>query len=310
MRKRLTMLATGAVVLGLSGYSAKAADPVSDVPGPIDNLQDLQDSGKMIFKIADANNDGQISQREAVDAGNLVVGGFFFRADANGDGTLSRDEFRQAQESFLAQRPLARWIVERAKQPNATSGGATPNANVAQGFMAVVDSNGDGQIQSAELRQAVQTAVQSVYATADTNRDGQLNPSEVNAATVGAIRAVAQAIFDTVDTDHNGQLSQAEYDKAITVPANALFKILDANNDGQISPQEAQSAQRILTSQIRMLQVPEPANSAKNLLQSGARPEQVAPVPDFKNAAPAQNAQPAPAPAPAAAPTPAPRPAQ
>ena len=43
----------------------------------------------MLFKLADTNNDGQISQKEATDAGNLLVGGFFFRADANGDGTLT-----------------------------------------------------------------------------------------------------------------------------------------------------------------------------------------------------------------------------
>ncbi|WP_422927095.1 EF-hand domain-containing protein [Singulisphaera sp. PoT] len=292
MRKRLALLGVGALSLGFCTFSAQAADQgANDVPGPIDNLQDLQDSGKMLFKVADENNDGQISQREAVDAGNLVVGGFFFRADANGDGTLSKEEFRQAQDAFLAQRPILKSIMDRVKQPSPT-GESTPNPNVAQGFLAVVDSNGDGQVQSSELRQIVNSAVQSLYASADTNRDGQLNPTEVNAAAVGAVRAIAQTVFDTADADHNGQLSQAEYDKAITVPAHVVFKALDANNDGQISPQEAQTAQRILTSQIKLLQVPEPANSAKNLLKTGAQPEQVAPVPDLKNAPPVQNTQP------------------
>ena len=46
--------------------------------GPIQNIQDLQDTGKLLFKLADTNNDGQISQKEATDAGNLLVGGFFF----------------------------------------------------------------------------------------------------------------------------------------------------------------------------------------------------------------------------------------
>ena len=43
----------------------------------------------MLFKLADTNNDNLISQKEAVDAGNLLAGGFFFRADANGDGTVT-----------------------------------------------------------------------------------------------------------------------------------------------------------------------------------------------------------------------------
>ena len=43
----------------------------------------------MLFKLADTNNDNRISQKEAVDAGNLLAGGFFFRADANGDGTVT-----------------------------------------------------------------------------------------------------------------------------------------------------------------------------------------------------------------------------
>src|SRR5690349_17188960 len=76
---------------GAAGHEHQAGD----LPGPIDSLTDLQDTGRMIFGIADTNNDGQISQKEATDAANLVVGGFFFRADANGDGTLSQDEARQ-----------------------------------------------------------------------------------------------------------------------------------------------------------------------------------------------------------------------
>ena len=67
----------------------------------------------MLFKLADENNDGQISQKEAVDAGNLLVGGFFFRADANGDGVLSKDEARAARDAFLAQQPVMRVFVEK-----------------------------------------------------------------------------------------------------------------------------------------------------------------------------------------------------
>ncbi len=87
--------------------------------GPIENVTDLQQTAKMLFKLADANNDGQISQKEAVDAGNLLVGGFFFRADANGDGVLTKEEATQARDALFAQQPLLKFVLERAKSPKA-----------------------------------------------------------------------------------------------------------------------------------------------------------------------------------------------
>ncbi|MGE3821688.1 MAG: hypothetical protein AB7I30_19930, partial [Isosphaeraceae bacterium] len=82
-----------------------------DLPGPIDSLQDLQDTGKLIFKMADENLDGLISQQEAVDLGNLIVGGIFFRADANGDGKVTKDEANQARETIYHNRPWLRVVV-------------------------------------------------------------------------------------------------------------------------------------------------------------------------------------------------------
>jgi len=271
-------------IMGLALIGMATASWAADLPGPIDNLQDLQDTGKMIFKLADTNNDGQISQKEAIDAGNLAVGGFFFRADANGDGTLSKDEARQAQSQFLAQNPLLRVIL--AKNPNiqaAANGAApagTPAANAGQAFETLLDANNDGQLQASEVRTMVQTTVTALFATADTDRSGGLSPTEVNAAMIGMAKAAAQAAFQAADIDRNGQLSQAEFDKAIIEPAHAVFRTIDANNDGQISPDEAQSAQRAIASQVRMFRVPEPANSANNLIRSGRNPAEVAPVPN------------------------------
>ncbi len=148
-------------------------------------------------------------------------------------------------------------------------------------FEQLVDTNHDGNLQASEVRQIVQTGVSAMFASADTNRDGQLSPTEVNAALIGMANAAAQAAFNAADTDHNGQISQAEFDKAIVEPANAIFRSLDANNDGQISPQEAQAARQTVLNQVRKLRVPEPANSARNLLNTGANPSQVAPIPNF-----------------------------
>jgi Ca2+-binding EF-hand superfamily protein len=287
--KGASVLAFGLVV---AQGSVRAQEAQRDLPGPIDSLQDLQDAGKMLFKLADANNDGQISQKEAIEAGNGLVGGFFFRADTNGDGTVSREELQTARQELLNQKPLLRIFVQQMRNEKNAPGIHPVNPgntvqDAGRGVLSLVDTNNDGNLQANEVRQMVQTTVQSLYAGADTNRDGQLSPTEVNAAIVGAAKSVAQAAFQKADTDGNGALSEAEFDKAITEPAHAVFQAMDTNHDGQLSPQEAQAARRFVMIQIRRLRVPEPANSIGNLLRSGQQPAEVAPVPNFGTARPA-----------------------
>jgi len=273
MRKFL-LFGVGALSFGLTALPALAQEPVhrkgGDVPGPIDSLQDLQDTGRMLFKTTDENNDGQISQKEAVDAGNLLVGGFFFRADKNGDGVLSPEEAKEARESFLASKPWVRYALGTAKTQLQKDGvtNQPKNQNVMANLASTLDSNNDKQLQAGELRQAVQTAVQTGFAAADTNRDGQLSPAEVNAAMAGARRQMAQAAFQQADTDNDGQISQAEFEKAIVEPARVAFAVMDLNHDGKISQQEAQTAQQLIASKLRQGYIAEPANSPRHRLNS------------------------------------------
>jgi Ca2+-binding EF-hand superfamily protein len=269
--KKFWML--GALALGLTVLPAFADEKLQrkagDLPGPIDSIEDLQDTGRMLFKMADENNDGQISQQEAIDAGNLLVGGFFFRADKNGDGVLSPDEAKQAREAFLSTKPWVRYAIGTAKN-QIQKDGATKNqnqnglANLAGTF----DTNNDKQLQATELRQAVQTAVQSGFSAADTNRDGQLSNAEVNAALAGARRQLAQAAFQQADTDNDGQISQAEFVKAIEEPARVAFAVMDLNHDGKLSPQEAQSARQLIATKLRQGYVREAPNSPRNRINS------------------------------------------
>jgi Ca2+-binding EF-hand superfamily protein len=273
----------GAFALGIAvspGMVMAQAHQQGDLPGPIDSIRDVQDSAKMLFKMADTNNDGQISQKEAVDVGNLLVGGFFFRADANGDGVLEPQEAQAAREQLFRQQPLLRYVFQKAKPQNAGAAPGAANtqpgqvaqniaANPVQTIGSLLDTNQDRKIEASEVRQAVQQGVQTLFQVADANQDGQLSPAELNRAVGEAARTAVQVAFQTADADRNGALSMEEFDRALTGPAHAAFRVLDANNDGQLSLEELQRAQQVIADQIRRLNMPDAPNAPLNQLQSG-----------------------------------------
>jgi Ca2+-binding EF-hand superfamily protein len=309
----------GAVALGLGTVALGASygdDQNAKLPGPIDSISDVQDTAKMLFKLADTNNDNLVSQKEAVDAGDLLVGGFFFRADTNGDGVLSADEAKQARENLFAQQPLLKFVLERAKPQNGAQnqpqGASAVNdrSQTVQNFTAdpmktigdLLDTNHDQKLEATEVRQAVQSGVQTLFLIADSNQDSQLSPYELNAAVGTIAKSVVQNVFQTADTDRNGSLSMDEYDKALAEPAHALFRVIDANGDNQISLDELQRAEQILADQLQRLRVPEPSNSISHELERGQnsasnRPAEGSPGSNAP-AAPASPVQSAPAPPP------------
>ena len=263
--REIALIAVGAGLLSmLLATGVRAED--KELSG-IDSVQDLQDFGKLLFKLADTNNDNLISQKEAIDAGNLLVGGFFFRADTNGDGTVTPQESQAAREALFNQRPLLRFIFQKGQSAIQERGGSN---SINQGKMTVMnllDANHDGNFSAAELRQAVQNSVQTLFMSADRNGDGQLEPAELNQAVVDLGRTAVQTAFNSADQDRNGAVSEAEFDKAIMNPAHVLFKIFDANNDGQISADEMRSGMQIVIRELKSMKVPEPANSLNNQLQ-------------------------------------------
>ena len=281
--REISRIAVGAGLLSMLLAGGTRADD-KDLPRSVDrSIEDLQDVGKLLFKLADTNNDNLISQKEAVDAGNLLVGGFFFRADTNGDGMVSPEEARAAREALFNQKPLLRFIFQKSESAiNQESGSGAVNLEKIN-LMNVLDANHDGNFSASELRQAVQTGVQSLFLTADRNGDGQLDPAEVNQAVLDLGRTAVQTAFNAADQDKNGAVSQAEFDKAIMNPAHVLFKIFDANNDGQISPDEMRSGMQIVVRELRSMQVPEPSNSLShqihnlNNAQSTSSPSAIAP---------------------------------
>ena len=288
------LLALGSLALpGLGRAQEHRVQDLNSLPNPMEALRDIQNTGRMVFMMADTNHDGLVSQQEAIDANNLLVGGFFFRADTDGNGVVTEGEAKAAVDKYLDQNPWLRYVVQSIQSQAQAKQGS--QASTFQSFMSLADTNNDRQLQATELRQLLQSLTQSYFAAADTNRDGQMSPSEVNAAAAGIAKSVAQQTFQQVDTDHNGQLSRAEYDKAIVEPANIIFQIVDLNHDGQLSQQEADQVGRVLVQQVRMMQLPEPSNSPRNLIESGKLPRETTPVPTFAVPADAANrSQPAP----------------
>lgn len=264
-------IGTGLAFLFLTLGARVTVGDDADVPDAIENLEN---TGKLLFKLADTNNDNRISQKEAIDAGNLLVGGFFFRADANGDGTVSAAEAAAARESLFNQRPLLRLIFERGKEEINRQGGVQVASNQPGGgtqrlnLASLLDANHDGNYSAAEVRQAVQNSVQSLFMVADRNGDGQLDPAEVNQAILEIARTAAQTAFNSADTDHNGALSEAEFDKAILNPAHVWFRILDANNDRQISRDEMRSGIQTVMRELKAMSVPEAPNSLSNRIRN------------------------------------------
>lgn len=255
----------------------QAGQPVINLPGPIDSPQDILESARMAFVLADADGNGLISQQEATDAGNLLVGGLFFRADANGDGVVSREEANQVREQLFQQRPILRFVFDRASRDNTPEGvepqpGTNPE-EIAQAINSLIDADGDNEIQASEVRQLVQTGVQTLFNAGDADRDGQLSPAELNATMYGAIRAGFQVAFDAADTDNTGSLSKEQFAEAMVQPAYTLFDILDRDLDGQLTAEELEMAAQIVASQIDKLTIDVPRNSPANVLGSGRLPQ-------------------------------------
>jgi Ca2+-binding EF-hand superfamily protein len=167
-------------------------------------------------------------------------------------------EATAAREALFNQRPLFRFIFQRTKEETARQGNQSAVAQGKPSLKDYLDSNHDGNITAPELRQAVQTSVQSLFLMADRNGDGHIDNNEINAAVADAGRAAIQTAFNAADTDKNGAVSQAEFDQALVKPGHILFAIFDANRDNQISHDELRSGMQIIQGELRAMRVPEP----------------------------------------------------
>ncbi|WP_437728282.1 hypothetical protein [Sorangium sp. So ce861] len=187
-----------------------------------------------LVALADANEDGSLSKDEALGLTNIVVGGFFFRADENGDGVVTPEEGRSVRAEFMNQNPAAAALFQEARRTT----GKSPFATLAGLF----DVDYGKPLTIAEARDAARGAVEDLYRAADENRDGILARAEASATAWEGARALGRSAFEAADGDRNGGLNLQEFQAALQGPAKVAFSMADTNNDGQLTEGEAARA--------------------------------------------------------------------
>jgi hypothetical protein len=195
-----------------------------------------------LVALADANEDGALSKDEALGLTNVVVGGFFFRADENGDGVVTPEEGRKVRAEFMKQNPAAAALFQEARRTTGKSAFAT--------LARLFDVDYGKPLPIAEARDAARGAVEDLYRAADQNRDGLLSRAEANAVVWDGARALGRSAFEAADGDRNGRLTSQEFQAALQGPAKVAFAMADTNNDGQLTEEEAARAMGQLVKRI------------------------------------------------------------
>lgn len=178
----------------------------------------------------------------------------FAALDADKDGRVSRTEFDASGERVFAegQKALAASVATEAKGDEATERAARaerrrqalapPSAHTGEGFLALYDGNGDGQIDRPEFDRA--RAGQ--FVRTDRNRDGALDEEEYLAefaqrldshiaAAAGGSDRQTRVRFGALDADKDGKMTFAEYQ----VSGKRSFEAADRNHDGVVDAADA-----------------------------------------------------------------------
>lgn len=179
----------------------------------------------------DKNKDGKLQKDEVPER----MQGLFTRGDTNKDGILTTAEIRGLATTQAASAP--------------DRGGRGEGRGEGGGMMrmdpiaAALDSNHDGSISSAEIKNAP-----AALKALDKNDDGQLSGEEIRPnfgrgrggrMGGGSPEEMASRIMQQMDTNRDGKLSRDEMSDG---PFGELFERADSNKDGFVSPAELQTA--------------------------------------------------------------------
>ncbi|WP_437621783.1 hypothetical protein [Sorangium sp. So ce1151] len=218
------------------GAARRALPSEVEVGGVLSCRPEAQVESTMtrLVALADANEDGALSKEEALGLTNVVVGGFFFRADENGDGVVTLEEGRKVRAELMNQNPAAAALFQEARRTT----GNSPFATLARLF----DVDYGKPLAIAEARDAARGAVEDLYRAADQDRDGILSRAEASAVAWDGARALGRSAFEAADGDRNGRLTLQEFQAALQGPAQVAFAMADTNNDGQLTEDEGARA--------------------------------------------------------------------
>lgn len=169
----------------------------------------------------------------------------FAALDTNKDGTISRAEFAASGERVFIEGGKVLAALEdgsdtalRARNRNALA----PTSHTAEGFLALYDTNSDGQVTRAEF----DAHRNEQFARTDANGNGHIDASEYHAefeARMDARMAELAKLPDTqsrvrygaLDTDKDGRMTFAEYQ----VSGKRTFDAADRNKDGIVDAVDA-----------------------------------------------------------------------
>lgn len=189
----------------------------------------LRVSSEAWLASVDADGDAMISRKEAMVAGQQLVGGVFFRVDQNHDGHLAPIELRAARSILLREHPIVRTLLS---SPRASS------YSMRQ-LLSYLDPSGERGMELNEASLAVSTGVDALFAMSDMNRDGRIALSELHVAANKLSESTARAALHAMDADKNGAVSVGELDAAMLQATRQSFVRMDRNGDGMLSPEEA-----------------------------------------------------------------------
>lgn len=169
----------------------------------------------------------------------------FSALDADKDGRVSSHEFHVSGERMFTQGQATLAALDDGSDTalrQRSRSGLLPTSHTAEGFLALYDTNADGQVSRAEF-DAHRSAQ---FTRTDSNRDGSLDMSEYLGefesrldARIAELQKMpdtqSRVRFRSLDKDKNGRMSFAEYQ----ISGKRMFDAADRNHDGIVDTTDA-----------------------------------------------------------------------
>ncbi|QDT97531.1 hypothetical protein [Gimesia aquarii] len=220
------------------------------------------------FKVWDADQDGQVTQKEAAQLmavaygmrhvtgaplrtpnGRVIYRSFIRRSDKNGDHRLSKDEYRPSS-SWSEKQTQTQFKILDADQDGFLTYqelAMSPLSNIDElRFFLSFDKDLDGLLSSAELLKAglngvTESRLSQGLKAFDEDGDGKFSLREFRLAPVGC-SYITLHVYDKNDLDHDAVLSWEEFyqepSPQVIGLAWELFRRFDRNQNGQLELNE------------------------------------------------------------------------